>query len=277
MAQRMFGRDIAVANKTVTERQTNQGMEKLSALKISNQIKLDAHASAFEYNRGEFIPMTGRTQEEIRQEFKFFSPQHLKELTKRHFTMFYEDRYALMNNDDEGIPLIGLGNHFQSSNLDYSSDVEHIFMSFTKHHIFKDHLDDVYSFGLGLQEIMKFKDRNSKDPIMQNAADYIQVAMDSQIRGRKYMRNARNFKGSSGIFIKEEFGTTYKIDWVKLVRSFKHLASAPIMWLKPIQGVTNGIFAYLYKAKEAVKGSINDTEFFGTDGELTGFTTTDLL
>lgn len=61
-----------------------------------------------------------------------------------------------------------------------------------------------------------------------------------------------------------------------MLRSLKNAASAPIMWLKPLQGTANGVFTYMFTLKESIKDSITSRGVWGVDGDQASFTFRDV-
>src|SRR5690606_619431 len=109
--------------------------------------------------------------------------------------------------------------------------------------------------------------------MFKNTADFLKIQIEQQIRGRRSQTINIFRRGNNTKY-------TDKFNWAKVLRSFKTLTVAPIMWLKPITGTANGIFTFLFSTKEAVKGSIVKrfgTSLLGMDQSTVDFTVSDLV
>lgn len=149
-----------------------------------------------------------------------------------------------------------------------------------KYHIYKEERTDVFALGKGLIEKAKYSGDQYRGMDLKNVIEYLDKAIKMQIQGRKQI----DFKG--GLFnkdipiIKTVNGRAERPDWVKIIRALKTSSAAPIMILKPFQGLANFVFISMYTLKEAVKDSVIKTlggnKLMGVDTDFTSFTTADL-
>lgn len=177
-----------------------------------------------------------------------------------------------------------LGSDYANSSNNYSINPEIQFDKFIRNSILKEELEEVYAYGKGIQLYLN-NDPSKLDeqgkPMMSNTIEYLKTALDFQVRGRKQLKVPGGFIQRNGSIIRTGDGQrVYMIDWAKVLRTLKSAASAPIMWLKPLQGTANGIFTYMYTLKEAIKNDMlrqkNVGNFIGIDGDEVGFGVKDI-
>lgn len=186
-----------------------------------------------------------------------------------------------MFNETEALPIKYTGSKYTNSTGNYSINAEVQFDKFARNMIYKDELDDVYAFGVGLMEYLNKKKDLQHQPLFENTVKYLETAIEMQVRGRKQLNFPGGFVQRNGSIIRNGQGNIYKFDWIKMLRSAKTAASAPIMWLKVPQGTANGIFTYMFTLKESIKDSLIKSgqigNWMGIDGDQTSFTFKDYM
>jgi len=168
-----------------------------------------------------------------------------------------------------------LGSDYSNSSDNYSINPEIQFDKFVRNSILKEELEEVYAYGKGIQLYLNNDPENLDEqgkPMLTNTMEYLKTALDMQVRGRKQLKVPGDFIQRNGSVIRTGDGQRiYMIDWAKVLRTLKSAASAPIMWLKPLQGTANGIFTYMYTLKEAIKNDMLRQKrignFIGIDGD----------
>lgn len=234
--------------------------------------------SKFEYEtfNETFLPTIPPTSEEIRERYGIFSKENFNFLKSKSITRFYEDNYEGWTDDTEALPFKYLGSTYIRNSGHHSLNLEKIFDRFMMNTINKKHLDHTYSIGKGLQIYLQMKSGDNQD-MYRNTIDMLDDKLMLDILNRK--KDFKFFRKSVRIGSrKDKQGNEYVeyLDINQLLRSLKSFISAPVMWLKPIQGTRNNIFIGMLNVKEAVKGSIADTGLFGIDGDEVDFTAKDL-
>lgn len=257
----------AVANRpaTVREKTGEFGLTevvKISNLELANEARADRHNSAFEYTSGWF-PKVPKLMEEYGT---ILNPAYRKEMWDRSVKSILEDQYEQAFNYHEAVPMKYLGSDFIDSNQNFSMNAERQFEKFVANMTMKKYLDDVYAFGKGLMYYLEYS-RADENNRYTNTIEYLKTALEMQVRGRKQMEFKPGFLGRQDWSARDTKGNVYAVDWLKVLRSARNVASAPIMWLKAGPGIANGIFAYLFTFKEAIK---NDLIKAGPIAKMTG-------
>ncbi len=189
------------------------------------------------------------------------SKEYAQHLQREHMSMYYEDQYDQWYNDYMSLPFKYMPNEAKLVNGEFTINVERMFDAFMRSMMLKQELDEVYSFGKGLADVLRAK-QTDNGSLQTKAADFIETQLKMAVQGRRQKELSL-------------FGRGLNRNWIKIIRTFKQLAAAPIMWLKPIAGTANGVFTSIYTAKEAVKGQIIKTHP-GIPNEAVDFTVKDL-
>jgi len=236
----------AVWNQVATTRKI-KGVEEFvtngelfNGMKGGDKFSVNARTSPFKYSRETFMPMIYRSAWEIVEKEGAASKEHRDHLYHKYLKMFYEDTFDQWYNSEEALPLKYLPNDYVLASGNYSINLEQQFDLFMRSMIYKEELDDVYAFGKGLQYLFDPQIEDSK--AWKRAKHFMKLNIEMQLKGRRQKDI-------------QLFGRRRK-DIIKMGRTFKQGAAAPIMWLKPITGTVNGIFAFMVNIKEAMKGSI---------------------
>lgn len=228
--------------------------------------RTNAPKSAFSYVRGELIPMVPKTGEEIRSEDGVLSAKHGEYLKNKYARMYYEDQFEQWYNDEMILPFKYLPNQKVMNEGNFSKNAELQFDRFMRSMIFKEELDDAYALGKSVQYMLEDK-KDDKGPMFKATINFLDDMLEMVIRGRSQRQ-----------FDSKLFARGLDRDYVKIIRSAKQAVSAPIMWLKPIQGTANGVFTYMYTVKEGIKGTVMGRlgNVIGIDGSTVDFTADDL-
>lgn len=267
----------AVANKTAT---TEDGYDEegiprkksISNIQLHNKYRAKKFDEPFVYNFG-FFPKVYKLHEEFGS---LTSSEYWKNIFDHHFTMFREGAFENWFNNTEAVPMRFLGSTAINSSRNYTRNAEYQFDKFVNAMLAKEELDDVYAYGKGLQIYLGLKVDHDKEPLYQNTIDYLETAIEMQIQGKKQRNFPGGFVQRNGSIVRVGKGDTYKLDWLKMLRSLKNGASAPIMWLKPLQGTANGVFTYMFTLKESIKDSFTSRGILGVDGDQASFTFEDM-
>ena len=215
------------------------------------------------------------------EEFKGpFNSEYWDQIKKRYLTLEEDNEYDDLFNTVEALPMKYLGTQSIELSKNYSRSAEWQFMKFIRMAIAKEELDDVFAFGRGIMEYLKQEQAQDKNTSYTNTVNYLKTAIDMQVRGVRQNNFPGGFVQRNGSIVRSEHGHLYKLDWLKMIRSFKTLAAGPAMWLKPIQGSANTVFTYLVTLKEGLKNSITravNNKFLGVDGDQTAFGVGDVL
>jgi hypothetical protein len=186
----------------------------------------------------------------------------MKEAWKRNSTFYIEDVYEGWNNTEEAIPMKYTGSTKMDANVNlFSMNVEVQFDQFVKSYTFKEEMDDVFALGKGIQYAANAKN-------FKNTSGFLETAIEQQVRGRTQIRTSNfNFLSKNKM----------NLDFLKLISSTKNIASAPAMWFNYIGGTANGIYTYMYAAKDAVRNSAIKFghKFHGIEGSSIDMTVSD--
>lgn len=271
----------ALANRVATVQLDTSGNEiqwkPISNLALHNHYrKTERESSPFAYYDGWFPKV-----QKLMEEFK--GPLHAEywdQIKKRYLTLEEDHEYEDVFNNVEALPMKYLGTQSIELSKNYSRSAEWQFMKFVRNSILKEELDDVFAFGRGVMEYLQQEQKVDKNTSYNNTVNYLRTAIDMQVRNISQRSFPGGFVQRNEGFTRSEYGHLYKLDFLKMIQSFKNLAAGPVMWLKPIQGSANAVFAYMVTLKEGLKNSIikavND-KFLGVDGDQLSFTLSDIM
>jgi hypothetical protein len=163
-----------------------------------------------------------------------------------------------------------LGSESINQSKNYSRDLEYVIDTFVKQNFYKQHLDEVYSFGMAIQIYLKLQERAKDNIVFNNTISWFEDSLDLHILGKKdtsnkWVRRPIKTGTSSGYA---------QFNFTKFLRSLKGFFVAPTMWLKPVTGLPNGVFASLVTLKEGFKNSLlikGDHANFGLNDIREGF------
>lgn len=226
-----------------------------------------------------FFPKTAITEEEvrirIRKEKGYFAgfKDYMKFLFNRLLTTFYEDSFEHWASKEDLIPIKYLGNVNIHDSKNYSLNLEYAFEQFVRNIEYKKELDHVVAAGRGLMTMMELAvDPVTKETRFPRAMDYMNIQMKNLILDRPARLEGTVFEPLA----LNSKGKQYKLSAIKLTQLFSTIATAPIMWLKPINGMRNGIFAWMINAKEGAVNSIASMKFAGISNSAIDFGEGDL-
>lgn len=266
------GKKQALANKKATEQFFDGRVHDVTNLQLA---KRSGHMSAdiFARNKGNYfrgwMPKVPPTFEDVQKKHSFFSKPFLQYLWNKYTTNYYEAFYDGWYETDEVIPLKYLGGGEIDADNNYSLDVENIMDSFVKQHYYKQHLDEAYAFGLGLNMSLKAKEieKGNKGISFKRTREWIDTSIEQHILGKRQ----QDLPLTQRAMRRRDIDTFRSVNWTKVLRSMKTYFASTTMWLKPVTGTANFIFAYLTSLKEAVKNE------FGLKGQHTKFGVKDLM
>ena len=249
------GKRVAMANRVVTYR-TRYGKE----VPITN---LDLHNNAydrsnfskqnekFKYYEG-FLPKVAPTMEDVRAKHGFFSAEMGKFLKAHYLTNYFEANYEGLYSSEEAIPIKYLGNNKINATMNYSHNLEMAVDSFVKQSLYKQHLDGTYAFGKAMQVYLEAKENTDQGIFFENLIDWFEDSVPLHVLGQK----AKTLKVSQREFGVIKDDKYMEFNTIKFLRSLKNFFAGPTMWLKPVTGTINAVFANLVTIKEAVRNSI---------------------
>lgn len=248
------GKKVALANKVATIR-TRAGRE----VEVTN---LDLHNKEFDrssYAKGSskfkwyegFMPKVAPTLEDVRDKHGFLSQNMLTFLKRKYSTNFFEATFEGLYETDEAIPMKYLDNDRILAAGNYSRNVELIVDSFVKQHFYKQHMDEVYTFGQALKFYLKSKENPDQSVYFEKTIEWFEDSLELHVRGHKM----KNFQVSGRSFSPDP--NKFKdFNFVKFLRSVKNFFAGPTMWLKPVTGTINAIFANMVTWKEAFRNQL---------------------
>ncbi len=167
-------------------------------------------------------------------------------------TNYFEAEFEGLYSTEEGIPMKYLGNAYVDASMDYSRNIELIVDSFVKQHLYKQHLDQVYAFGHAMKYYLQAEEDADKGIFFKNLIEWFEMSIPLHILGQR----SKDLKLSGREFAVIKDGRYASFNWIKFLRSLKNFFAGPTMWLKPVTGTINAIFANLVTIKEAIRNTI---------------------
>lgn len=257
----------ALANKVVTEKEVKGRMTKLTNLDLVNGIGSRPRSVPFTYQRG-FIPKVAPTKDDIISKYGRLSKEYLEYLYNSNLTTYFESTFDGWEQQDEVIPMQYLGNDEINNTQNFTTNSEVALTKFMNAYLNKQYLDEVYTYAYGTKLYLIAKEDKQNNINFENLISYFEDTIDLHILGRRQ----QDLKLSNRDFMLNSSKGFKRFNFVKFIRSIKSFFSASTMWLKPITGTANFIFASLINLKEAIKGSMAKNIF----GQNADFTISDL-
>ncbi len=263
------GKAVALANKVITYRNRKNKEEPVTNLDLFNKnfdnSMTGQKRDKFEYKRG-FFGKHQMTLEDVRQKHGYLSKEMLRFLKLKYTTNYFEANYDGWYNTDEVIPMKYLGNSRIDYEQNYTLNLEMATDAFVKQNYYKLYMDDVYTFGQSMKIYLGAKNNADQGVTFDRTIEWFERSLNLHILGHRQKELDLGYRKFGKITTKgfESFNLP------KFLRSLKNFFSGPTMWLKPLTGLPNFVFASLVTVKEAVKGS------FGIAGGHANFTLGDL-
>jgi hypothetical protein len=239
------GGKTALANRVATYTGDPTNPKAVTNLELANgALKMSSNKKhnirPFEYWRG-FMPKVPKAMEEFKS---YMDPDYWAEAWKRFSTFYQENQFEQWSNEIEAIPMKYMGNQRTNTDVNqYSFNVERQFDRFTRAMLYKEHMDEVFALGKGIQWMLSYRD----DKRFSHTIEYLDKAIRMQVQGRTQIHNMAKKSISKN---------PSKTSILKLLMGMTRMAAAPIMWFNWVGGTANGIFTNMYLRKEAIKNSI---------------------
>ncbi len=219
---------------------------------------LDENNTPFKYYKGFFPKFAPQIDDVAREHGSYFSKNVVRFLWNRYTTNYFETTFDQWQNQDEAIPMKYLGNKSIDENEHYTLNLELAVKSYMKHYIYKAHVDEVFTMGQAIriylnakrEEIAAGPDPDRVDHV-DRLTEWFEDSVNLHVLGRKSIK----MDVSSRPFGKIRNDRYEKFNWVKFLRSLKTFFAGPTMWLKPLSGLPNAVFATLVTLKEGIKGT----------------------
>lgn len=245
---------IALANKVITSREVKGAEKNLTNLDLFNKIgEKIPKAVPFRYKRG-FVFKVPPLMEDVRRNSPFLSGKYLKFVWNKHFTNFFESQFDGWFATSEAIPMKYLGSDEIDGNNNFSLNIEYMMKNVVKQYNYKLHLDEVHSLGTGIKYYLMAKESPDDNVDFTKAKNWFEDSINLHLLGRKQtdidlVRRALKVKATDG--------TMLQFNFVKFMRSMKQFFAGPTMWLKPVSGLANAVFAGLVTMKEAIRNEFS--------------------
>ena len=257
--------ETPLANRIVTYRdwhgRTNIPVTNLDLHnKLYGPSSKEASPDSFKYYKGFFPRYAPQIDDVARLHGGFFTKAVVKYLWSRYTTNYFENEFDKWSNNDEAIPMKFLGSQEIEQNDNYTLNIELAYKSFMKHHIYKAQMDEVYAMA---QAMRIYLDAQKEKMLLSNAGNtppehierligWFEDSINLHILGRKSQDLTLSSR-SSGKIVDNRY---HKLNWAKVLRSLKSFFAGPTMWLKPLTGLPNFVFASLISIKEGIKTSL---------------------
>ncbi|MHC4645667.1 MAG: hypothetical protein ACYTBJ_09190 [Planctomycetota bacterium] len=271
------GGEQAFLTDTAVNMEVEGSFSTLTNIELYNQNKKDI--DKFEYYRG-FLPVIPPTNQDIIEKFGGFAPWLNKEywthLKHKHLTYYFEYQYEQWGQTEEAIPIRGLGTRHQRMNKNHTMNLAITFDRYMRSMYEKKYGDNVHALGRGMQVALEqSRAKGVKETRLEQW-------LDEQISMQLINKTEEPFDVSKKPLInvdKDGRVTQIKVD--KVLKAFKRTTSGAIMKLMPINGMRNGLSAYLLSTKEAVLSEILSIpgmgKLAGIEGEEHDFNERDLF
>jgi hypothetical protein len=265
------GKQTAVANKVATVRIVKGEETELTNLDLYNGKGNILKSNQFNYYEG-FLPKVYPTADDIAANHGNYSPEMLKFIRLKYTTNFYESMYDGWFSTDEAIPMKYLDNKEILDNDNFSTDLDHVMNNFVRQYAYKQYLDEVYAFGQASKLYLQAKAEADSNINYEKLVDWFENSIDLHVLGRRQQEmqmTRREWRLNTANGFK-------RFNWPKFLRSLKQFFAASTMWLKPIGGTANFVFASLYTLKEGIRSSVG-TKIYGTDKDNQDFGIADIV
>ena len=263
-------KQVALANKTVTTRTIKGEEVELSNLDLYNGKGNILKTDQFKYYEG-FLPKLYPTSDDIAAKHGSYGKQMLDFIKMKYTTNFYESMYDGWFSTDEAMPMKYLDNKEILDNNNFSTDLDHVMNNFVRQYTYKQELDEVYAYGVASKLYLQAKAVADENINYTKLVDWFEDSINLHVLGYKQSELTMR-KREWKINTSKGFKT---FNWPKFLRSVKAFFGASTMWLKPISGTANFVFASLYTLKEGVRNSITN-KMYGTDKDNTDFGVLDI-
>lgn len=267
------GKKVALANKVITERKNYKGdLEAVTNLDMYNNGGMTGYARStqFKYYRG-VIPKVAPQLSDIVEKHGYFSKPMLDYLVNKYATFYLESVYENWLATEDVLPLKYLGTREIIEEQAYTLDLDYAVNTFMKEYYYKQELDEVYTFGKAMQIYLQAQaEKSSGDITYEHLTKWFEDSINLHVLGRR-QQNLSLSKRPMRLNTSKGFK---QVNWVKVLRSLKTFFAGPVMWLKPIAGTANFVFASIYTLKEGLKNSISSRTF--ADNRTLDFTLSDI-
>jgi hypothetical protein len=129
-------------------------------------------------------------------------------------------------------------------------------------------MEPVYDVGQALKAYLDMKRYSDGEPMFENVVKFLDNKLVTDIQNKVIKAKWTKIPLHVAKFY-DPIDHKYKdlnLDFDKLVDLMKNWTSATIMWLKPLQGIGNGLHAKMLTYREGMKGSIA-SKFAHIDGD----------
>lgn len=250
------GKKIALANQVATYVEGKNGTQKaITNLALHNRelkrVGMNSKVDKFTYKAGFYPKHAPLISDIARQHGGYLNRGMLKYLWNKNTTNYFEVVYDQWGNTTEAIPMKFLGNSAIDYSKNFTMNVELAVDAFVKQHFYKQYLDPVYTYGLGMKLYLAAKQNAEENTSFKKTISWFEDSVNLHILGRKDITDdwvTRKFKKST-------LEGWQQFNFTKFLRSLRNFFSGPTMWLKPVTGIANAVFASLVTIKEAVKNS----------------------
>jgi len=135
----------------------------------------------------------------------------------------------------------------------------------------KKHADSVYAMGTTLKTFLEMQEDAEGEPMFQNTAKFLDEKLMGDILRKRQI--PKYFRRSVKVPMLTANGWESRpVNVDKVISTMTAWTSATTMWLKPAQGLGNGIHATLLTHRDGLKGSIAASRFLGINGNEIDFT-----
>lgn len=248
------GKKVALANQVVTYRKRagrEVGVTNLDLYNKTYDKSTGARREKFVYERGFFPKHPPQIDDVAAKHGGYLSKGALSFVWNRYMTNYFETVFDGWFNTDEAIPMKYLGGNGIEHSGNYTMNVELAVDAFVKQHYYKQHLDQTYAFAQAMKLYLTAKENAGNGITYDRLKEWFENSIDLHILGRR--QKEINF--GTRTFGRVAQGQYQQFNAVKFLRSLKNFFTGPTMWLKPLTGLPNFVFASLVTLKEGIKNS----------------------
>lgn len=205
-----------------------------------------------------------------------FSKKALGSLIFKYATFFKENEFDGWNNETQALPLKFMGSDIIDSSRTYTKNMEMIFSEAVSEMEFKKEMDGVYALGQAIKVKLDTEKRSSGEPAYANLVKFLDHRLMMDIQRKMHIAGARGRAIRIPMYTPDGWHKE-KVSLDALIRGLTKWTSMNTMWVRPFQGVGNGVHAMMLTHRDGLKGALSGVKLLGISGDSVDFTSKDLI
>ena len=205
-----------------------------------------------------------------------FNKNTLKRMMFDFGTYFREYEYERWG-DEQTMPIKFLGNDYIDSSQAYTKNLETIFKTGISELERKRHLDPVMALGKGIVNKLETEKDAAGQPAYERLAKAFDMKLFTDLQRKMKVKNPRGRTRGVRIPMITPKGVEYhKLSVDAVMRGLMKWTSMTTMWIRPWQGIGNGVHAIMLTHRDGMKGSISQLKLLGISGNGIDYTEADI-